>query len=108
MADFDYSSENYYYVTICTHEKKCLFGKPEELNLPGKIAEQILLSVHEHRQGVRIDKYVIMPNHIHAIIIIGCDPELNKDIKFPSLSAVIGSYKSAVSKEIHKTESTIL
>ena len=102
MPEFDYSSENYYYVTICTQDKKHLFWKNGQMNSLGRIAEQILRSVPEHRKSVRIDKYAIMPNHIHAIIVIGCDPEHKSTDKLPTLSNVVGSYKSAVTKEIHK------
>ncbi|MDD6188415.1 MAG: transposase [Clostridiales bacterium] len=102
LPDFDYSSENYYFVTICTYAKKCLFGKAGKLNALGRLAEQVLITVPQHRKGVKIDKYVIMPNHVHAIIVIGCDPEIKLKEGFPSLSTIVGSYKSAVSREIHR------
>ena len=73
LRKFDYSSENYYFITICTKDKKCIFGDPKELNEIGKLAEHELQGISEHYDGVRVDKYVIMTNHIHAVIIIGCD-----------------------------------
>ena len=43
------------------------------MNELGKLAENELLSISGHYEGVRVEKYVVMPNHIHAVIIIGCD-----------------------------------
>ena len=100
LDGFDYSSENFYFVTICTYNKAKLFGEPERLNDLGKIAENDLLDIVNHHKGVKIDKYVIMPNHIHEIIVIGCDPASGTS-KFSSLETVIGLYKSGVSRKIH-------
>ena len=47
-----------------------------------------------------MDKYVIMPNHIHMIVVIGCDGA-ERSRPFPTLSTVIGQYKSGVSRNIH-------
>ena len=69
------------------------------MNALGKIAEASLLEMEEHFPGIRIDKYVIMPNHIHVIFEIaedGC-----------SLINAIGAFKSAVSRKIHKIEPNI-
>ena len=70
LSGYDYSRSNYYFVTICTDEKKDLFGEIGKLNCFGKIAEQKLLEIEQHYENVFVDKYVIMPNHIHAIIIL--------------------------------------
>ena len=100
LEHFDYASENFYFVTICTDNKIKLFGEPGNLNNLGKIAESDLLNISEHYKGVEIDKYVIMPNHIHAIIVVGCNPDAGIN-EFPSLETVIGLYKSGVSRKIH-------
>ena len=99
MKHFDYTSANYYFVTICTRDKKCLFGTPNQLNTLGMLAQQGIVNISAHFPGVTIDKYVIMPNHIHAILIIG-QPGIH-------LSNVIGQYKSFVSKEAHKLHSNL-
>ena len=59
----------------------------------GKIAADYLPEIPAHFPGVKIDKWVVMPNHIHAILILPGDKQ--------SLSTVIGQYKAAVSKAIH-------
>lgn len=95
LPGYDYSSANYYFVTICTHEKSFVFGSVDMINKLGSIAEKELLDIKNHFENVIVDKYVIMPNHIHAIVVI-------EDGEAPTLSSVIGSYKSAVSKKIHE------
>ncbi|MBQ5825566.1 MAG: transposase [Clostridia bacterium] len=102
LSGFDYSSENYYYVTVCTHNRRKLFGMPDNLTVYGKIAEKHILNIANHYEGISVDKYVIMPNHIHAIIVIGCMPETERSRPFPTLDTIVGQYKSGVSREIHK------
>ena len=92
LKQYDYATPNYYFVTICTWEKSCIFGMPERANSLGCIAERAIENIPVHFQGVSVDKYVIMPNHIHAILVL--EGETN-------LATVIGQYKSAVTKEIH-------
>ena len=87
LKNFDYSSAGAYFVTICSKDRKRIFSditKPSsvgvgalddpltpqiQLTAIGKITEKYLLS-SENIPGVRIDRYVIMPNHIHAIIFL--------------------------------------
>ncbi|MBR3610411.1 MAG: hypothetical protein IKL57_02950 [Oscillospiraceae bacterium] len=101
LAGYDYSKTNCYFVTICTEERKELFGKPDNLNIFGKIAREELLKIGKHYSGVFIDKYVIMPNHIHAIIVIKKE-KAERSRPFPTLSQVVGLYKSGVTKKIHE------
>ena len=97
---YDYTNRNYYFVTVCTHDKKCIFGKPGKPNRYGKIAEECLQSIAAIFPGVYVDKYVVMPNHIHGIIVIDAE-------KTASLTHIIGQYKMTVTKKIHKVDSEI-
>ena len=64
----------------------------------GEIAKNELTKISSHFDDVSIDKYVIMPNHVHCIVIIGCS-ETERSRPFPTtLSTVIGLYKSGVSR----------
>ena len=92
LENFDYASPNYYFVTICTHDKKCILGKPGTLNTLGKIARDALLNIPQHFPHAIIDKYVVMPNHIHAIIVLRGEGI--------SLSHILGQYKSHVTRQI--------
>ncbi len=104
MKGFDYSTNNYYYVTICTAEKKHLFWERGNLSEMGKIAKEELENISAHYANVSVDKYVVMPNHVHAILIIGCDTQSEKP---PTLSTVVGAYKAGVSRQIHRLDPTI-
>ncbi|MGM9648795.1 MAG: transposase [Butyricicoccaceae bacterium] len=109
MAGFDYSSQQYYFVTICTQKRRRLLSDIVGNGLDrsvvsvntncGNIAERQLVQIPAHFEGIRIDKYVIMPNHIHMILVIGCDGKTERSRPFPTLSTVIGLYKSGVSRE---------
>ena len=94
MRHYDYTQPGYYFVTICTKEKKCLFGEPGELNRFGYLAQQGLLAIEQHTHGVKVDKCIVMPNHIHAIIVLSDSAT--------DLSVAIGQYKSAVTRNIRK------
>lgn len=92
LKNYDYSQPNYYFVTICTEQKTCIFGQPGGTNPYGQIARQAFSEVQRHFPSVKIDPYVVMPNHVHAIVILtGNDA---------NLSVVIGHYKAYVTKEI--------
>ena len=100
LKKYDYSSENYYFVTICTHEKKCIFGFPKELNNNGKIAQMGIENIPEHYEGVKVQKFVIMPNHVHMIVQL--PPNMF------NLSMVIGQYKAFVTKYIREREPNMI
>ncbi len=103
LKNFDYASYNYYYVTMCTAGKKHLFGTVNGLSAYGRIVQEELEQLPAHYHAVRVDKYVIMPNHVHAIIVIG---DVNSKEKTPTLSTVVGSFKSGVSRRIHRISLT--
>ena len=92
LKQYDYTSCNYYFVTICTKDKACLFGSPAKLSRMGRIAADCLKEITLHFPGVVTDKWVVMPNHVHAIIILPGDTA--------ALPTVIGQYKAAVTKKI--------
>ncbi len=94
IPNFDYSQNYWYFVTVCTHNKKCIFGKPRACNDFGKILESHVKRVTEHFPGVIIDKYVVMPNHFHAIICLADGS--------PSLPQIVGLLKSGVTREIRQ------
>ena len=74
LKNWDYSRQGYYYVTICAHGRKSLFGEIVNgeiiLNNFGKIAWDEWRRTKKIRHNIDIDNFVIMPNHIHGIIII--------------------------------------
>jgi putative transposase len=124
LAGHDYSAGGKYFVTICTHGMISYFGnisvEKMVLSKTGRIANELWYELPEHFPNVSLDEFVVMPNHIHGIIIIHPPNDvgtlhatsLQPKNKFMSsisptpgsLPAVIRSYKSAVSKSVHLTD----
>lgn len=63
----------------------------------GRTAERCLLEIPKHFVSAHVDQYVIMPNHVHVILVLNDDAQTERACPFPTVSTVIGSYKSAVS-----------
>jgi len=119
LNGYDYGEPNWYYITICTYEKECLFGVIRNgkmrLNKYGRIAEEELLRTKEIRKNVDIDYYVIMPNHVHVILIIeqkignnivGATRRVAPTLNPNSLGSIIGQFKSVAAKRINKSKNT--
>ncbi|MTJ15880.1 transposase [Dolichospermum sp. UHCC 0299] len=74
LKGYDYTQQGAYFVTICTHQRNCLFGEIVDgeikLNTNGEIARGSWLSIPRYFKNVELDEFVIMPNHLHGIIII--------------------------------------
>ena len=114
LKGYDYSQAGAYFVTIVTWQREVLFGEilkgEMKLNQRGQIARECWESIPEHFQNVELGAYVIMPNHIHGIIIINdvhvgarhASPlrEHPRGVAPGSLGAIVGSFKSAVTKHI--------
>ena len=85
LNGWDYSQPWWYYVTICTKGMKEWFGEVKNgemvLNNPGKIVEEEWLKTEKIRAKVKLDYYVVMPNHFHGIVIIEGPEHLNKTHK---------------------------
>jgi putative transposase len=75
----DYAEPGAYFVTVCTHERACLFGHvvngEMHLNDAGEIARRCWEDIPHHFPLVELDAFVVMPNHIHGIIVIRCKGE---------------------------------
>ena len=104
MPDYDYSTAGAYFITICTHNRKCLLlhivGRglaPAETVYTqlGEIAKEQLLQLENRFANMKIDAYVIMPNHIHAILRLeetaGASPR-------PTVTEIVCAYKSLTTR----------
>ena len=102
MEGYDYSQGGYYFITICISDRKNIFGNVKEskcvLSAYGFIVKNTLEIIIKRYPYVEIDYYVIMPNHIHAIVII--NPIKSGNGKTKSLSEIIGAFKTMSSKHI--------
>lgn len=74
LRDWDYSSGGYYFITICTRDRINYLGKIKDgkitLTEIGKMAKGHWKEIPKHFENIVLDKFVIMPNHIHGILII--------------------------------------
>ena len=115
--DYDYTGNGAYFITICTHAKNYLFGDITDgvmrLNEWGQIAKDCWTAIPEHFPTTSLDAFVVMPNHVHGIIIINTDADQaakpgpsSQPRQFAkpipqSLSTIIGAFKSAATKRIN-------
>ena len=74
LQGYDYSQPGIYFITICTKNHECLFGEilngEMRLNEFGKIAHQCWLEMPHHFPHIQLDEFVVMPDHIHGIIVL--------------------------------------
>ena len=75
LKGYDYGQPGAYYVTICTANHQCSFGEihagETQLSPLGEIVQEEWLRSAEMRRRVTLDAFVVMPNHLHGIIILG-------------------------------------
>ncbi|KKS40138.1 hypothetical protein A3E04_03400 [Candidatus Kuenenbacteria bacterium RIFCSPHIGHO2_12_FULL_42_14] len=118
LAGWDYTA-GWYFVTICAKDKKMFFGKigngKMRLNQIGEVVKEELLKTPIIRRNVVLDKWVIMPNHTHMIIVITnnngggvethCNASLPQTNKFGpqrnNLASIIRGFKGVTTKRIH-------
>jgi len=96
LQGFDYSQPGAYFVTVCTRERACLFGDVVDgemrLNEAGRIVEQCWSAISIHFPNVVLDAFVVMPNHVHGIVLIAGETVGAKNVSpLPGTSKTIGS-----------------
>ena len=106
LEAFDYASDGAYFLTICTAGRRCIFAdavgahsvRPPfvQLSKAGRIVDAAIRAIPEHYQGVLVEKYVIMPNHVHMILRLESIPE--KGIYPPAIHRIVKQMKEAVTK----------
>ena len=110
LKNFDYNENGSYFVTICTETHKEFLSsvKAEENKMPevklseiGKIVEEEINEIQKRYERVTVERYVIMPNHVHLIIFID-GFNLKETEKLPTLSDIICSFKSLSARKIKK------
>ncbi len=110
LKDYDYTQNGAYYVTICAHNRRCVFGNVRSgemmLNDAGTMTEEWWKKLPDRFPGIEMDEFIVMPNHLHGIINIVGAPfmgALNEDratIKVaPTLGQLIGAFKSITTNE---------
>jgi putative transposase len=125
LKEYDYTQAGAYFVTICTRGKECLLGEIADgevrLNPSGEIVAECWNDLPRHFQNVAVDEFVVMPNHVHGILIIVDDrrgrgkaclaPTIPPVGQFGrpipgSLPTIVGSFKSASTRRINESRGT--
>ena len=129
LQNWDYGWDGAYFITICTAHKEHYFGEIENGNMylshAGVLADVFWYEIPSHARHVKLDVYIVMPNHVHGILILegnddipdryaGNGPPRNyppgmtpgqkryRNQGINTISSIVGSYKSAVTKHANR------
>jgi len=112
LKDYDYSKAGYYFITICVKDKRELLASIDvgtncvrpSLSAYGKIVDNEISVLENAYETVDIDKYVIIPNHIHMIIILKDEQSSVQKIErtqfVPTISRIIKQFKGSITKKL--------
>jgi len=120
LRNYDYSQVGAYFITVCTKNRECFLGEIENgeitLNEYGMIVEKEWLMTEKIRSNIQMDKYIVMPNHFHGIIIINTNcrgtlqraptkEQFGRPIS-DSIPTIIRLFKSTTTKQINQIHGT--
>lgn len=123
LPNYDYGSAGYYFITFCTRNRDCCLSvitnpgregvgrgalAPPEVVLkePGSILDGYIQNIPKVYPGVRVDKYAIMPNHVHLLIQItgegdgGARAPRPTEVGSPDIQRIIGGVKSLTRRKV--------
>jgi putative transposase len=110
LKGYDYGGYGAYFVTICVTKRKCSLGSVVngifQLSKYGKIAADSWKWLQDHYSFVKLDEWVIMPNHLHGIVVLGdswseSPSDLMGRIRSKPLGRLIGAFKTVSTKKIN-------
>ena len=121
LKQFDYSQNGYYFITICTYNRERLLGEfvgqglcscrfsEISLSMIGEIISSELLQLEKRYPTIKINKHIMMPNHIHAIIVLGNDKQQKTEKRqeqspCPTIGDIICTFKSITTKQCNKND----
>ena len=100
LRGYDYSTPGAYFITACTHDRLLLFGRVVNdkmaANRLGAVVEDCWSKLPDHYENVALDAFILMPNHIHGVIIIGDGTaDVGAGLQ-PAFPAAVGSRRPGV------------
>jgi REP element-mobilizing transposase RayT len=123
LKGYDYTSPGAYFVTLVTKDRQCLFGEVQVeemyLNPFGVLVDNEWCRLGERFDKIVVDEWIVMPNHLHGILLIVNDMNLDKESDHPnvqsgqrssskedtllpgSMGAIVGAYKSTTTRLIN-------
>ena len=109
LKGFDYSTTGAYFITICTKERQNYFwnnvgatiGRPQDVELSpyGKTVDDAINNISNIYPSISVEQYVIMPDHIHLLLLIHAD-DCGRPMVAPTISRVVQQLKGYVTKNI--------
>lgn len=133
LQGYDYTAAGAYFITLCTQQRQCLFGEIEagemQLSLFGETVRSGWMQITGHFRSVKLDEFVVMPNHLHGILWLGdmgCKGEafaprvslLNQNVDANasplrpngtqpgSIGAIVQNFKSITTRHINRIRKT--
>ena len=81
LQNWDYANEGMYFITVCTKDRMHYFGEIENgkmmLSNVGVLADLMWYEIKNHAHGIELGEFVVMPNHIHGILILNGENDCN-------------------------------
>lgn len=121
LKGYDYSQAGAYFVTVCSWHKECVFGEIVNgemcLNAYGEIVKKCWNAIHDHFENMVCDEFVVMPNHMHGIIMINCRGEVASPfsglegretlpLQKTTLGKIVAYFKYQAAKQINHIRNT--
>ena len=117
LRDYDYAQAGMYFVTICSHQRVCLFGEISSggmlANDAGRIVRATWDALPEHYAHVSLDAFIAMPNHVHGILVMDSALAVGAGLKpAPTpptrhgLPEVVRAFKTFSSRRINEQRQT--
>ena len=120
LPGYDYSALGAYFITICTHQRQRLFGRivkgENQISPFGQIVEDFWWAVPTHFSHATLDEFIVMPNHVHGIVVIkspvtqrnncGQQNTLGHIMKPGTVSTIVRSFKSVTTRKINAVRSS--
>jgi putative transposase len=111
LKGFDYGQNGMYFVTICAWNRETLFGQivdgDMDLSTSGEIVQAVWADLPNHHIGLELDAFVIMPNHVHAILALvgaGLRPALPNA---PTIPKIIGAFKTFSARRVNQARDVV-
>ena len=108
LKGYDYSQSGAYFITFCVKDRHNLLWENDagagmhivrpQLSDAGRVVDTAINNIHKKYESVCVDKYVIMPNHIHIILFLQGDS--GRAMRAPTVSTIINQMKGYVTKKI--------
>ena len=104
LAGYDYSQPGFYFVTMCTQQHRLVFSTIVDGQVSLKVAQSVWVTLPRRFAHIKLDEYVLMPNHMHAIIeLTDREPTQAADPR-AALWEIIRVFKAATSYHIRRLE----